>query len=136
MKIQPKHYWYKVWIAPLISAVLSFGIFYGVSLLFGDINIIKTIIIFLFGFMVSQPLYYAFLGYFGAFDPNSLEEFNKGTKMIMPGIRSLARSLYWAVYFGAVILKSPFHEKYPIDIYDEAIQEAKELTEQKRILEY
>ena len=88
------------------------------------------------GFLVSQPLYYVFLGYFGAFDPNSLEEFNKGTKMVIPGIRVLARLLYWAVYFGAVVLKSPFHEKYPIDIYDEAIKEAKELTAQKRVLKY
>jgi O-antigen/teichoic acid export membrane protein len=136
MKIKPKHYWWKVWISPLISAILSFGVFYGISVLFGEINTLKTIFIFLFGFIVSQPLYYFFMGYFGAFDPNSLEEFNKGTKMVIRGVRFMARSLYWAVYFGAIVLKSPFHEKYPIDIYDEAIKEAKELTAQKRVLEY
>lgn len=136
MKIRPKHYWWKVWIAPLISGLLAFGVFYGVSLLFGEINIFKTILIFIFGIAVSQPLYYIFLGYFGAFDPNSLEEFNKGTNMVVRGVRFAARSLYWSVYFGAVVLKSPFHEKYTIDIYDAAMQEAQELTEQKRILKY
>ena len=90
----------------------------------------------MFGFLVSQPLYYVFLGYFGAFDPNCLEEFNKGTRMVIRGARFMARLLYRAVYFGAVVLKSPLHEKYPIDIYDEAMKEAKELTEQKRVLEY
>jgi hypothetical protein len=136
MKIQPKHYWWKVWMAPLISGLLSFGAFYGISLLFGEINIVKTILIFLIGFLITQPLYYILLGYFGAFDPNTLEEFNKGTRMVLQGVRGVARLLYWAVYFGAVVLKSPFHEKYTIDIYDVAMQEAKDLTEQKRILEY
>ncbi len=136
MKIRPKRYWWKVWIAPLISGLLSFGVFYGTSQLFGEITTVKTILIFMMGFLVSQPLYYIFLGYFGAFDPNSLEEFNKGTKMVVPGVRVLARILYWAVYFGAIVLKSPLHERYTIDIYDEAMKEAKELTEQKRVLEY
>ncbi|MBN2155544.1 MAG: oligosaccharide flippase family protein [Candidatus Lokiarchaeota archaeon] len=136
MKINPKRYWWKSWISPMMAAGANYLVFIGIIALVDQGTMITTILLFTIGFFIFQPLYYVFLGLFGAFDDNSLKEFDKGTKMVTRGVRFLARSLYWAVYLGAVVLKSPLHKKYSIDLYDDAIQEAMELTMQKRVLEY
>jgi len=136
MKVNPKRYWWKVWIAPLLAAGLSFVSFLGIIAVIDQGTMFTTILLFILGFFISQPLYYVFLGFFGAFDQNSLREFDKSTKMVTKGVRFMVRILYWSVYLGAVILKSPLHKKYPIDVYEDAMQEAKDLTMQKRVLEY
>jgi hypothetical protein len=78
--------------------------------------------------------FYAFLdGFLGGYDDNTLEEFKRAASMVTTrGIRALPKTMYKLAKFGSKI--SPFHNKYKIDIYEEAMKEAYDLTLEKRIL--
>ncbi|MFX1327165.1 MAG: oligosaccharide flippase family protein [Promethearchaeota archaeon] len=135
--IEFKIYPFKTFITPLISAIINMFVLYYLGELIwviplGD-KIINTAILFLLGIFVFM-FFYAFLdGFLGGYDDNTLEEFQRATLMVTTrGIRIFPKTLNKVAKLGSKI--SPFHNKFKIDIYEEAMKEAYDLTLEKRIL--
>ncbi|MFX0023016.1 MAG: oligosaccharide flippase family protein [Candidatus Hermodarchaeota archaeon] len=135
--IKFKVYPFKTFITPIVSAIINFVVLYYLgeliwTLPLGD-KIINTAILFILGIFVFV-FFYAFLdGFLGGYDDNTLEEFHRATSLVTTrGIRALPKTMYRLAKLGSKI--SPFHSKYKIDIYEEAMREAYDLTLEKRIL--
>jgi O-antigen/teichoic acid export membrane protein len=129
--IKFKLYPFKTFITPVISAIINFVVLYYLgeliwALPLGD-KIINTAILFLLGIFVFI-FFYAFLdGFLGGYDDNTLEEFKRATSMVTTrGIKALPKTMYRLAKLGSKF--SPFHNKYKIDIYEEAMKEAYDLT--------
>jgi hypothetical protein len=99
---------------------------------FGD-KIINTALLFLLGIFVFI-FFYAFLdGFLGGYDDNTIEEFQRAASIVTTrGLRALPKTLSRVAKFGSKL--SPFHNKLKIDIYEEAMKEAYDLTLEKRVL--
>ncbi|MFX0137831.1 MAG: oligosaccharide flippase family protein [Candidatus Hodarchaeota archaeon] len=135
--IKYKLYPFKTFLTPSISAILNYIVLFYVgeliwSIPLGD-QIINTAIIFLLGIFVFM-FFYAFLdGFLGGYDDNTLQEFQRAASMVTTrGIRAFPKALFKVAKLGSKI--SPFHNKFKIDIYEEAMKEAYDLTLEKRIL--
>jgi hypothetical protein len=132
-----KIYPFKTFISPAISAILNYIVLFYVgeliwSIPLGD-KIINTALIFILGIFVFL-FFYAFLdGFLGGYDDNTLEELHRATSMVTTrGIRAFPKTLNRVAKLGSKI--SPFHNKFKIDIYEEAMKEAYDLTLEKRVL--
>ncbi len=131
-----KVYPYKTFIAPILAAICNFAVLYFVGealwvIEMGD-KIINTAIIFLTGIFIFL-YFYAFLdGLFGGYDDNTLTELEKAAKMVKGKLGFLSNSVYKAAHAGARI--SPLHNKFKVDIYKTAMEEAYELTLEKKVL--
>ncbi|MFW9945242.1 MAG: oligosaccharide flippase family protein [Candidatus Odinarchaeota archaeon] len=136
--IKYKIYPFKTFITPAISAIINFIVLYFTSELIwalplGD-KILNTAILFLLGIFVFI-FFYAFLdGLLGGYDDNTLQEFNRAALMVTaPILGFFPKALSKVAKFGSKI--SPFHNKFKIDIYEEAMKEAYDLTLEKKILQ-
>ncbi|MFX0038106.1 MAG: oligosaccharide flippase family protein [Promethearchaeota archaeon] len=135
--IKFKIYPFKTFIAPVLSAMINFIVLYYLGELIWMIDlgdrIINTAIIFLLGIFVFI-FFYAFLdGFLGGYDDNTLEEFQRATSLVTTrGIKAFPKTMNKVAKFGCKI--SPFHNKFKVDIYEEAMKEAYDLTLEKRIL--
>ncbi len=133
---RPPWYSWKTFVAPALSALSLYALLETFATLIwggpGDIG--STIIIVVLGLFGSFFLSTFFAGFFGLWDEKGLAEFDKATKMVKT-VRPLARFLYRCAWVGAVKLKSPFVKVHRIDIYDAAMEEARALTQEKRLLE-
>ncbi|UCC20791.1 MAG: oligosaccharide flippase family protein [Promethearchaeota archaeon] len=135
--IRFKVYPLKTFISPAISAVLNYIVLFYIGELIWSIPlgdpIINTAIIFILGIFVFM-FFYAFLdGFFGGYDDNTLEELQRASSMVTTrGIRAFPKILGKVAKLGCKI--SPFHNKFKIDIYEEAMKEAYDLTLEKRKL--
>jgi O-antigen/teichoic acid export membrane protein len=114
--------------APLFAALLLFGIFEGLFRLIWQGEIITSVVILLIGTLVGLYIFAFLASWFGAFDDNTLKELKKATGMAK-GFGFMAKPLYKVTEWASKI--SPLHNKFPISIYDEALKEAKILTEEK-----
>ncbi|MBD3194255.1 MAG: oligosaccharide flippase family protein [Candidatus Lokiarchaeota archaeon] len=133
-----KLYPFKTFITPFIAALINFFLlgFFGnfvFNLDLGD-KIINTALVFLLGIFIFIFLYAFIEGLLGGYDDNTLEEFEKASQMVtIPLIGNFARGIYKSARLGARI--SPLHNKFPVDIYEDGMKEAFELTLEKRRLE-
>ena len=126
----PKPYLWNSWIAPGIAACIMYGIFYGLTFVFTGWLILVEFILGVFVFFFA----YSFLcGFLGCYDKNTIEEYRKAADMVGKPVRVFGMLLYKSAAAGCRI--SPFHDKYPIDIFDTAMEEAKELERMKLKLE-
>jgi O-antigen/teichoic acid export membrane protein len=135
--IKYRLYPFKTFVTPAISAIINFVVLYFVSELIWSVplgdKILNTAIIFLLGLFVFI-FFYAFLdGFLGGYDDNTLQEFHRAALLVTaPFIGFFPKTLSKIAKLGSKI--SPFHNKFKIDIYEEAMKEAYDLTLEKRIL--
>ena len=115
-------------VAPFLAAAILFGIFEGLFRLIWQGEIITSVVILLIGTLGGLYLFAFLASWFGAFDDNTLEELKKATGMVK-GFGFMAKPMYKITEWAAKI--SPFHNKFPISIYEEAAKEAAELTQEK-----
>jgi hypothetical protein len=128
---------YKSFLTPAISAIINFIVLY----IFGEIvwaiplgdKILNTMILFLVGIFIFI-YFYAFLdGFFGGYDDNTIKELERAADMVQTRfIRIFPRGLKKVARFGAKI--SPFHNKFKISMYEDAMKEAYDLTLEKKVL--
>ncbi|MHA1723883.1 MAG: lipopolysaccharide biosynthesis protein [Promethearchaeota archaeon] len=131
-----KLYIYKTFITPILAAICNYIVLYFIGELLWGVNmgdkIINTSIIFITGIFLFL-YFYAFVdGLFGGYDHNTIQELEKATKMVKGKLGILSKLIYKAANAGAKI--SPLHDKFKIDIYETAMQEAYELTLEKKVL--
>ncbi len=131
----PKFYVWQTYIGPALAAVVNYILLEMLSrLLWGGIDDIgSSALLFFIGVLPSLYIYSFVSGLSGTWDDNTLNEFKRASRMVrIRGLGWLSRRFYGSVALGARI--SPLHNRFPIDIYDEAMQEAKELTLAKKQL--
>ncbi|MFW9921492.1 MAG: lipopolysaccharide biosynthesis protein, partial [Candidatus Thorarchaeota archaeon] len=131
----PKFYTWQSYIGPGIAAIANYIILEIISqALWGGVNdLVSSALIFFIGIVPSLYLYSFFSGLTGTWDERTLEEFKRASSMVrMRGVGWFARRFYGSIDFGAKY--SPLHNRYPIDIYDEAMAEAAEITKEKKEL--
>jgi hypothetical protein len=135
--IKFKIYPFKTFITPAISAILNFIVLFFVGELIwaiplGD-KIINTAILFILGIFIFMFFYALVDSFLGGYDDNTLKEFQRAAAMVTTrGIRIFPKTMIKLVKLGSII--SPLHNKFKIDIYEEAMKEAYDLTLEKRIL--
>ncbi|MHA1246402.1 MAG: oligosaccharide flippase family protein [Candidatus Thorarchaeota archaeon] len=131
----PKLYVWQSYIGPALAAVANYAALEFVSrLIWGGVNdIVTSALLFFIGTLPSLYLYSFVSGLTGTWDDRTMSEFKRASAMVrIRGIGWLARRFYGSVALGARI--SPLHSRFPIDIYDEAMAEAEELTREKKRL--
>jgi len=122
-------------VGPGLAAVVNYAILEIVSrFIWGGVNdIVTSAILFFIGTLPSLYIYSFISGITGTWDERTLSEFKRASEMVKArGLGWLSRRFYGSIALGAAI--SPLHDRYPIDIYDEAMAEAKELTKEKKEL--
>ncbi|MFX1497430.1 MAG: oligosaccharide flippase family protein, partial [Promethearchaeota archaeon] len=135
--IKYKLYPFKTFVTPALSAVINFVLLYFVGEIIWNIplgdKILNTAIIFILGIFVFI-FFYAFLdGFLGGYDDNTIQELQRAALIVTtPVVRFFPKTLSKVARLGSKI--SPFHNKFKIDIYEEAMKEAYDLTLEKKIL--
>ncbi len=76
-------------------------------------------------------VYMFFLGIFGGWDDNTLQEFKRGIDVIHI-VRVIFAPIYHATNFGHRI--SPLKNRFRVKVFEDAIAEAQQLTEEKKKL--
>jgi O-antigen/teichoic acid export membrane protein len=124
---KPKLYIWNSWVAPAISAAIIYFILYALTFVFTGAFILVEFILAIFGFFYI----YSFLcGFFGFFDENTIGEFKKAATMVKKPISTLSYPLYKFAEWGC--RASPgLHNRYPLDLFTAAMEEAKELEREK-----
>ncbi|HPH95286.1 MAG TPA: hypothetical protein PKW33_10880 [Anaerolineaceae bacterium] len=89
---------------------------------------VTSVLIFLIGILFSYPLFAFFYGLAGGWDDDTLGELKHGSSMA-GFVKPLAMLFYYATTAGARI--SPLHNRFPIDIRGEALDEALQLTQER-----
>lgn len=119
---------WQTFIAPLLAGVVHYFIIRYLTGLIWKNNAGTSMLIFIIGVVLSFPLYSFFYGLFGGWDNNTLEDFHRAVK-----ISNFAKPITWLFWktsaLGARI--SPLHGKFPVKTYEEAMQEANSLTQER-----
>jgi O-antigen/teichoic acid export membrane protein len=135
--VKYKLHTFKSFVTPAIAAIINFIVLY----IFGEIiwnismgdKILNTAIIFIIG-IFAFIYFYAFLDAFcGGFDPETLKEFERAADLVQTRfIRIFPKGLKKVAKVGSKL--SPFHNKFKITMYEEAMKEAYDLTLEKKVL--
>ena len=129
----PKLYLWQSYAGPGLAALVNFIVLETLAILIWQGEIVTSAILFFIGVLPSLYLYSFISGLTGTWDTRTVTEFKRASDMVtMRGVGWLARRFYGSIALGARI--SPLHNRFPIDIYDEAMKEAEELTREKKQL--
>jgi hypothetical protein len=131
----PKLYTWQSYIGPGIAAIANYLILELLAQqIWGGVgDILSSALLFFIAVLPSLYMYSFFSGLTGTWDDRTLKEFKRASEMVqIRGIGWLARRFYGSIALGARV--SPLHNRHPIDIYDEAMLEAEELTKEKKQL--
>ena len=129
----PKPYLWLSYIGPTIAALLNYIVLEIFSRLVWTNDIETSAILFLVATIPSLYIYSFFSGLTGTWDDETLAEFKRASEMVnIRGLGWLSRRFFGAVAIGAKV--SPLHNRWKIDIYEEAMKEAEELTREKKQL--
>lgn len=129
----PKLYLWQSYAGPAIAAIANFLVLEMLAVFIWQGEIVTSAILFFIGVLPSLYLYSFISGLTGTWDTRTVTEFKRASDMVtMRGIGWLARRFYGSIALGSRI--SPIHDRFPIDIYDEAMKEAEELTREKKQL--
>ncbi len=132
--VAPKFYVWQSYIGPALAAIVNYLILEILAQqIWVDGDLVSSALIFFIAVVPSLYVFSFVSGLTGSWDKNTLGEFDRASKMVkMRGVGWMARRFYGAVALGARI--SPLHDRFPIDIYEEAMVEAQELTREKKQL--
>ena len=131
-----KIYPFKTFITPAIAAIINYIVLFLVGEFFWSIDlgdkILNTAIIFLIGIFLFMYFFAFVEGLLGGYDDNTLKEFERAANLVGGPIGVFPKALYKAAHLGAKL--SPLHNKFKIGIYEQAMEEAYELTLEKKVL--
>jgi O-antigen/teichoic acid export membrane protein len=123
-----KWQWMHVFLASALSALLLFGILFGIGRLFPRGDPVAGPIVFFGGFVLGLVAHGFLTGFFGGWDKNTIGEFARGIAMVRSsGI--VFSPLQKAVDLGYRL--SPWKSRFAVQVYADAEQEAGSLTLEK-----
>ncbi len=123
-----KYYSWQSLVAPLLAGVTHFLLLRWLTGLIWKQDELTSVIILVIVLIPSYPLYSFLYGFFGGWDVNTLDVFDRGTKLTS-FMRPFTRLFYYASALGARI--SPLHNRFPFTNHDAAMSEAQSLTEER-----
>jgi hypothetical protein len=116
-------------VAPLLAGATHYGILWVISSFIWKGDQVTSVLIFLIGILPSFPLYMFLYGLFGGWDEATLNELKEAVELT-GALRGLTRwGMYEPTALGARI--SPLNGRFPITNREEAMKEARALTEEK-----
>jgi O-antigen/teichoic acid export membrane protein len=112
--------------APLLAGTAHYLVLRLVTGWIWQADQISSVLIFLVGILFSFPVYAFFYGLFGGWDADTLAELRHSADL--SGFMRPMSRLFWAsTALGARL--SPLHGRFPIQLRDSALLEARSLTE-------
>ncbi|MFX0101453.1 MAG: hypothetical protein ACFFCS_17900 [Candidatus Hodarchaeota archaeon] len=127
-----KPYFWNTWIAPGIASIIIYFTLWGMTfILTGWLILVEFVLAIFLIFYV-----YTFLcGFLGCYDENTIEEFKKAAEMVkVKLISGLSKTLYRSAALGCR-LSPGLHGRFPLENFNEAMEEARELEKEKLKLE-
>lgn len=120
-----RFYFWQSLAAPILAGGVHYIILRWITGLFWKGDQITSVLIFLVGILFSYPLFAFLYGLFGGWDDGTLSELEHAVRL--SGFMRRMSWIFWkASALGARF--SPLHNRFPIDIREEAIAEARQLT--------
>jgi O-antigen/teichoic acid export membrane protein len=123
-----KFYSWQSLVAPLLAGVTHFLILRWLTGLIWKQDELTSVVILVIVLIPSYPLYSFLYGLFGGWDVNTLDVFDRGTKLAS-FMRPFTRLFFYASALGARL--SPLHNRFPFTNHDAAMKEAQSLTEER-----
>lgn len=111
--------------APVLAGAAHYLVLRSLTGLIWQGDQVTSVIIFFIAILPSYPIFCFFYGLFGGWDDNTLAEVQRAAHL-SSFMRPLAWLFWAASALGARI--SPLHNRFPIKIYGEAMEEARSLT--------
>lgn len=123
-----RFYFWQTLAAPILAGGVHFTILRVLTGFIWRGDEITSILILVVVLLPSYPLYAFLYGLFGGWDTNTLEVFDRGTRLAS-FMRPFTRLFYRATALGARI--SPLHNRFPFSNHADAMAEARSLTEER-----
>lgn len=123
-----KFYAWQSLVAPILAAGVNFLWLRWLTGLLWKNDELTSMLIFFIALIPSYPVYSFLYGFFGGWDDATLAEFGEGAEL-SSFMKPMTRLFHRASALGARI--SPLHNRFPISIRAEAIQEAETLTQER-----
>jgi O-antigen/teichoic acid export membrane protein len=114
--------------APLLAGATHYAIVRVLTGFVWQSDEITSIIILVLALIPSYPIYSFLYGFFGGWDANTLDVFDRATRLAS-FMKPFTRLFYRATALGARI--SPLHGRFPITIHNQAMSEAETLTAER-----
>ena len=114
--------------APLLAGAAHYGVLRWLTGLIWQGDQVTSVLIFFIGILLSYPLFAFFYGLFGGWDYETLVELRRAADLSAL-VRHFAWLFWAATALGARL--SPLHGRFPIDIREAALAEARSLTEER-----
>ncbi|HEX9019284.1 MAG TPA: hypothetical protein VF806_08860, partial [Anaerolineaceae bacterium] len=123
-----RFYFWQTLAAPILAGAVHFLVVRSVTGLLWRNDELSSVLILVVALIPSYPLYALLYGLFGGWDVNTLEVFDRGTRLTA-FMRPFARLFYISTAFGARI--SPLHNRFPFTNHTAAMAEAQSLTTER-----
>jgi O-antigen/teichoic acid export membrane protein len=121
------YFWQSVGV-PLVAGAAHFAVVRLVGGLIWQRDELTSILILVIALIPSYPLYAFLYGLAGGWDTNTLAVFDRATRLAS-FMRPFTRLFYRATALGARF--SPLHNRFPISIHQQAMDEADSLTKER-----
>jgi O-antigen/teichoic acid export membrane protein len=131
--VAPPWYWWQLWIAPFIAAVINFVLLEFYAQLIWDGSILTSLVLFFTAIFIFLNVYSFLTGYLGAWDENELKELNLAVKISPKGLNLISGMIYFSARLGSR-MKSPFVGRSKISLWEQAQVEMDELQKMKKTL--
>jgi O-antigen/teichoic acid export membrane protein len=123
-----RFYLWQALIAPLLAGAAHYAVLRPLTGLLWRGDQLTSVLIFFIGILPSYPLFMFFYGLFGGWDQPQLDELRRAVNL-SSFMRPLAWLFWAATAAGARI--SPLHNRFPVEIRDAALAEARSLMEER-----
>ncbi len=119
------YFWQSVG-APVLAGITHCFVLMGLSALIWKGDMVSSGILFFVGILPTFPLYIFFYSFFGGWDSETLKELKLAAEN--SNFMKWFSWLLWKISDIAANI-SPLHDKFPIDIREQAMVEARKLTQ-------
>lgn len=127
-----KFYFWQSLFAPILAGGAHYLLLRWFTGLIWKPDQVSSVLIFFIGILLSFPIFAFLYGLFGGWDKDTLHELRMAVDL--SNFMRPVSWLFWAANAAGAHL-SPLHGRFPIDIRDEALEEARSLTIERVSLE-
>nr|MDO8110070.1 hypothetical protein [Candidatus Sigynarchaeota archaeon] len=124
---RPKAYFWGSWFPPMAASFILYLVLYYLTFIFKGWLILVEFILAVF---VLFYVYSFLCGFLGFYDKNTLAEFAKAAAMVKKPVYYLAYPMYKFAAWGCKA-NPLLHGRFPMDVYEGAMAEARELEREK-----
>jgi len=123
-----RYYFWQTLVAPILAGIVHYILLRWVTGMIWQGDQLTSLLVYIIGIIPSFPVYCFFYALFGGWDDDGLKVFRRAVDL-SNFVRPAAWVLWKASDLGASV--SPLHGRFPITIYQDAMDEAKSLTQER-----